>query len=140
MCLALLYRASVNQQDGSEEKQQRRHAINVRNKIRSPDDVQRIGEPQPRPGLKNATQKEKKTYVFLARQLLRCASQGMEQYVELGRSRIHLSQEAQRTRYASNCATCASARRYSMRSSSVRFARRRFAGGVSIGCGANTSE
>jgi hypothetical protein len=48
--------------------------------------------------------------------------------VLLGRSRIHLSQLAQRTRYASNWPTYGSARRYSMRSSSVRFARRRFGG------------
>jgi hypothetical protein len=53
----------------------------------------------------------------------------MEQYVEFGRKRIHLSQEPQRTRYASNCATYGSARRYLIRSSSVRLARRRFVGG-----------
>lgn len=53
----------------------------------------------------------------------------MEQYVEFGRRRIHLSQEAQRTRYASNLATYGSARRYLIRSSSVRLARRRLARG-----------
>lgn len=42
------------------------------------------------------------THPFLARQLLRWASHGMEQNVEFGRRRIHLSQDAQRTRYASN--------------------------------------
>ena len=38
------------------------------------------------------------THTRLARQLFRWASQGMEQYVEFGRRRIHLSHEAQRTR------------------------------------------
>ena len=53
----------------------------------------------------------------------------MEQYVEFGRRRIHLSQEAQSTRYASNLATWGSVRKYSIRSSSVRLARRRLARG-----------
>ena len=52
-----------------------------------------------------------RTHTRFARQLFRCASQGMEQYVELGRRRIHLSQDAQRTRYASNFATYGSDRR-----------------------------
>ena len=38
------------------------------------------------------------THPFRARQLLRWASHGMEQNVEFGRRRIHLSQDAQRTR------------------------------------------
>jgi hypothetical protein len=82
---------------------------------------------------------------FFARQLLRCESQGMLQYVELGRSLIHLLQLPQSTlrgrqreipvddgvtdRYGSTFATKGSARKYAMRSSSVRLARRRFGGG-----------
>ena len=62
---------------------------------------------------------------FFAKQDLRCASHGIEQYVLLGRRRIHLSHEAQRTRYGSKDATYGSERRYAMRSSSVRLARRR---------------
>lgn len=41
---------------------------------------------------------ETMTYTLFDTQLLRWASQGMEQYVEFGRNRIHLSQHLHKTR------------------------------------------
>lgn len=41
-------------------------------------------------------------HAFFDKQLLRWASHGIEQYVELGLKRIHLLHEPQSTRYGSN--------------------------------------
>ena len=77
---------------------------------------------------------------FFARHDLRCAPHGIEQYVMLGRRRIHLSHEAQRTQYGSNAATYESERRCAMSFSSVRLARRRLRCAAPFGPGWSEEE